>query len=201
MVKKRDSVPKTPAPRKAGVKQRNAASTKAAILAAAQSAFATEGYANVGVREIAAAAGVDRALIVRYFGSKEALFEAALTERLQYGYSTDIDRENFGKEAVRNFLGESGNGPSPLLMMVMASADPTVRAVSMEIEERLVLKPLARWIGPPNGKARALNIIMLWSGFLLYLRLGLPSLRKITPATRKWLEDSIQALVDGDQPD
>jgi AcrR family transcriptional regulator len=49
-----------------------------AILAAARAAFTERGFAGATVREIAAAAGVDPALVHHYFGTKEALFAAAL---------------------------------------------------------------------------------------------------------------------------
>ena len=47
---------------------RNAAATRAAILQAARRRFAREGYDQTGLREVAADAGVDAALISRYFG-------------------------------------------------------------------------------------------------------------------------------------
>lgn len=57
---------------------RNAEATKAAILAAARGRFARASYDTVGIREIASDAGVDPALVSRYFGSKEDLFAAVL---------------------------------------------------------------------------------------------------------------------------
>src|SRR5215813_12992953 len=62
-----------PRPRK-----RDAAATRAAILSAAREVFARSGYDGVGVREIAAAAGVTAMLVNRYFGSKEGLFAEAI---------------------------------------------------------------------------------------------------------------------------
>lgn len=53
---------------------RNAAATRAAILASARQAFARSGYDGAGVREIAQGAGVTAMLVNRYFGSKEQLF-------------------------------------------------------------------------------------------------------------------------------
>ena len=57
---------------------RNAEAKKAAILAAARGRFARASYDTVGIREIASDAGVDPALVSRYFGSKEDLFAAVL---------------------------------------------------------------------------------------------------------------------------
>jgi AcrR family transcriptional regulator len=44
------------------------------IAASAQTLFETNGYAGTSVRQIASAAGVDPSLVIRHFGSKEALF-------------------------------------------------------------------------------------------------------------------------------
>ena len=60
------------------VRRRDAAATKSAILEAAHALFARGSYENVGVRDIASLAGVDAALVSRYFGSKEELFAEVL---------------------------------------------------------------------------------------------------------------------------
>ena len=52
--------------------------TRATILAEARALFAANGYAGTSVRAIAAAAGVDAALVHHYFGTKDDLFLAAL---------------------------------------------------------------------------------------------------------------------------
>lgn len=56
---------------------RNAAQTRADILAAARRRFATEGFERTTLRAIAADVGVDAALVIRYFGSKQDLFATA----------------------------------------------------------------------------------------------------------------------------
>jgi AcrR family transcriptional regulator len=52
--------------------------TRAAIGEAARAQFAEFGYHGATIRGIAAAAGVDPALVHHYYGSKEALFAAAM---------------------------------------------------------------------------------------------------------------------------
>jgi AcrR family transcriptional regulator len=59
--------------------------TRAAILAAARSAFAARGYDAVSVRAVAREAGVDPALVHRFYGSKEELFVAAMELPLSPG--------------------------------------------------------------------------------------------------------------------
>jgi AcrR family transcriptional regulator len=51
--------------------------TREAILAAARERFGSRGYDATSLRAIATEAGVDPALVIHYFGSKEGLFVAA----------------------------------------------------------------------------------------------------------------------------
>ncbi|BBY00668.1 TetR/AcrR family transcriptional regulator [Mycobacterium seoulense] len=52
--------------------------TRNRILASARELFATNGIGNTSIRAVAAAAGVDSALVHHYFGTKEKLFAAAV---------------------------------------------------------------------------------------------------------------------------
>src|SRR5215831_16860854 len=52
--------------------------TREAILQAARAQFAEHGYDGATIRAIAAAAGVDPALVHHFYGSKESLFAAAM---------------------------------------------------------------------------------------------------------------------------
>ncbi|MFX0576614.1 TetR family transcriptional regulator [Nocardia nepalensis] len=62
-------------------RKRDSAATRTAILTAAQQLFAERGYERATVREIAARAEVNQALLFRYFGSKDELFRAAIADR------------------------------------------------------------------------------------------------------------------------
>lgn len=52
--------------------------TRAALLRAARRRFAEDGYDRTSLRRIAADVGVDPALVLHFFGSKEALFRAVI---------------------------------------------------------------------------------------------------------------------------
>lgn len=60
-------------------RRRDASATRAALLTAARGLFIERGFDRTTVRDIAASAGVNQALLFRYFGSKEALFKEAMT--------------------------------------------------------------------------------------------------------------------------
>ena len=59
-------------------RRRDAGRTRRRLLDAARERFAADGFSSTTVRQVADDAGVDVALIKRYFGSKEGLFEACL---------------------------------------------------------------------------------------------------------------------------
>ncbi|CAM3144542.1 TetR family transcriptional regulator [Streptomyces albus] len=56
-------------------RRRGAVATRQALMSAASALFAERGYERTTVRDIAARARVNQALLFRYFGSKQALFE------------------------------------------------------------------------------------------------------------------------------
>ncbi|MER7891025.1 TetR family transcriptional regulator [Micromonospora sp. NPDC048909] len=83
--------------------------TREAILDAARAAFAERGFDAASIRSIAAAAGVDPALVHHYFGNKDQLFLAAMQapvnprELLPKVLAGGPD--GIGERLVRMFLG------------------------------------------------------------------------------------------------
>src|SRR6185436_15458780 len=92
--------------------------TRAAILAAAQKLFAGQGYERTTVRDIAAIAEIDPALVIRYFGSKDELFARVAVFDLKLPDLSKADRSKIGEMLVRHFLslweGENANGGLPI---------------------------------------------------------------------------------------
>ena len=68
-------------PRVSQPRRRNAAATTRELLEAAQLRFARDGFDRTSIRDIAADVGVDQSLVIRYFGSKERLFAAAMQRK------------------------------------------------------------------------------------------------------------------------
>lgn len=182
-----------------GIIPRDAVRTRENILGAAQQLFARKGYTTVGVREVAAEAGVNSTLIRRYFGSKEGLFRAAVEDFLQVEPFTDGPRAEFGERAVA-LLKYGEEIPSALAMMMHATADPEARALCSALMHARIDQPLADWLGGENAMARATQINLLWIGYMAARQvLPLPALSgEVVDETRVWLAVTIQALVDGD---
>ncbi|MFF3854884.1 TetR family transcriptional regulator [Micromonospora sp. NPDC002575] len=95
-------------PRRTGRRPGNPG-TREAILDAARAAFAQRGFDAASIRSIAAAAGVDPALVHHYFGGKDQLFLAAMGAPLDPGELLPRvlagDADGVGERLVRAFLG------------------------------------------------------------------------------------------------
>jgi AcrR family transcriptional regulator len=185
-------VTSAPAPRK-----RDAQATKARILEAAQRAFSETGYSHTGIRDIARRAGTSSTLLLRYYGSKAGLYEAALIDAVSIGSVMVQPREHLGK-ALAEALLDPANEIRPPLMIALASGDPEAAAIAAHVTEHQIIEPIAEWLGPPDGRSRALEMAMLATGLVSYLR-QLP-LREVTAAEQQriadWFAESMQAIVD-----
>lgn len=173
-------------------KRRNPAKTQARILDAAFELFSSQGYARTGMREVAERADVATSLIVRYFGTKAALFEAALVRALYAQGFFVRDKRHFGEEMARLVVGdEEGRIPGT---MVLAIADPESKRIAQAVTRRVVLESLAQWLGPPDAHTRALNMLTLLNGFTIQTRHLMTG--EVPPESVRWLARSLQAIVD-----
>lgn len=110
-------------------RRRGETQTRAAIAAAARNAFAEVGYERATMRSIAAAAGVDPALIVHFYGSKEALFRevTAIPPELAAAMAgiADAPRDEVGRryaQAVVTMLESPATRPIVLARLRSASS-------------------------------------------------------------------------------
>jgi AcrR family transcriptional regulator len=78
--------------------------TREAILRAARMHFAADGYQRSTIRAIAATACIDPSMVMRYYGSKEQLFDAALDVDLHLPDLTGTPPELLPQALVTHFL-------------------------------------------------------------------------------------------------
>jgi AcrR family transcriptional regulator len=78
--------------------------TRDRILASASEIFARDGYEGATIRSIAAAAGINPSMVMRYFGSKEELFSRVAKLDFQGGYLAGVPRSQFGEALIRHVI-------------------------------------------------------------------------------------------------
>ncbi|WP_440710178.1 TetR/AcrR family transcriptional regulator [Herbiconiux sp. YIM B11900] len=113
---------------------RDAAATKRALVRAARRRFATDGYRATTVRQIAADAGVNVALINRYFVSKDGLFEACMArtsdELDSQTPSRPSDLESVIERLVTHVVNApDGDDPLQLLLLLRSSGDENANRI------------------------------------------------------------------------
>ncbi len=104
--------------------------TKAAILSAARERFGAVGFQAATIRAIAADAGIDPAMVMRYYGSKDKLFAAAAEFDLRFPDFTTMDRARVGRSLVRHFL-ERWEGDEALVILLRSSTTNSEAAQRM----------------------------------------------------------------------
>jgi len=128
---------------------RDAMATRRALVRAARRRFATDGYRATTVRGIAADAGVNVALISRYFSSKEGLFEACMQRT-----SNELDTEaptpaSNLTEVIERLIGHvvnapDGDDPLQLLLLLRSSGDENADLIRRKTLEHFTRKLAAR---------------------------------------------------------
>ena len=132
--------------------------TRSAILQAAREIFAREGYERATVRDIAAAAGIDAAMVIRYYGSKEALFALSAEFDLRLPDPEKIDPGRLGETLVRHFLSiwEGEDAVSGLSVMLRSASSNEFAAAKLhDVFSGQVLPMLSRIGNPADAHDRA----------------------------------------------
>lgn len=136
--------------------------TREAVLVAAKEAFGTHGYAGTTIRGIARAAGVDPALVHRFYGSKESLFAATL--ELPADPSVLLPAlladgtDQLGERVVRTFLAiwDATPGQGPMLALLRSAVSDEAAAGQLrDFLARVALGPLAKAAGKDQPELRA----------------------------------------------
>ena len=123
--------------------------TKDLLLASACKIFWSKGYSNVSVREISNAAGVDVALIARYFGSKRGLFEATLKNL------NKIESKDFASHPPKD-----GVNASPISMILTNADDSEVGETVKQVQYQYWQKGIEEIIGSKHQSAMFFGAMM-----------------------------------------
>jgi AcrR family transcriptional regulator len=149
------------------------AGTRRAILEAARSAFAAHGYDQTTIRSVAATAGVDPSMVMRYFGSKAGLFTAASTTHLQPPDLSAVPAGQRGEALVRHIVERWDDAASRDELMLLMRTAVTSDAVAEQLQtvlRQMIIGPVAA-LGASDADERG--------GFIATQLLGLALCRYI----------------------
>jgi AcrR family transcriptional regulator len=162
--------PRQTPPRQAPPRKRNAEATRASILEAAKAHFARLGYDRAVLRDIAAEAGADVALIKRYFGGKEGLFTEALKGSIHPDRLRAWNRQTFAREMAAMMAGAAHDDEERMhsfqFLLRAATSPTTAPLLSVAVQENF-LAPIRDWLGGDDATARARVLAATFIGFLV----------------------------------
>jgi AcrR family transcriptional regulator len=149
--------------------------TREVILAAAREAFAERGFDAASIRHIAAAAGVDPALVHHYFGAKDQLFLAAM--RAPFDPTEVIagalagTRAGAGERLVRTFVStwdSAAGGPAAALVR-SAVGNELIAKMMRDLIINRVMRRIATQLGldPAEGAMRANLVAAQMAGLIM----------------------------------
>jgi AcrR family transcriptional regulator len=180
-------------------RRRDAARTRRLLLEAARRRFALAGYAATTLREIAEDAGVNVALIGRYFESKEGLFTACLTAadddfRRDAG---EVPRSRVPEVIAGQIAGPQEQTSQVLLLLLRPTGDERADRIRLEVL-RGYAERLAGAVGWRPGQddglvLRAQLALAATTGIMLLRKSGLQPLAAAGEAD---LVGPIRAVLD-----
>jgi AcrR family transcriptional regulator len=194
---------KLPAMNATHLKPRRGDATRAAILAKARERFASDGYERATIRAIAGDAGIDPALVMRYFGNKEGLFAAAAEIDLRVPDLAALPRKAVGAALLEHFLArwEDDEILKALLRTAATNAQAAERLRAVFATQ--ITPRIAEACGDPkSAPLRAGLIASQLMGFaLLRYIIEVPPVVALRRAdVVKWLAPTVQRYLFNERP-
>jgi len=143
--------------------------TRRAILGAARATFAARGYERTTIRAVAAQAGVDASMVMRYFHSKAGLFTAAVTMDLQVPDLSSAPVDSRGELLVRHFISrweDPVRNEEMIALLRTAVTSETVAGQLQAVVSQLVTEPIVA-LGDEQGGGRGTLIAAQLLGLAL----------------------------------
>jgi AcrR family transcriptional regulator len=182
--------PPKPTPRR-----RDKHATRQAILDAAVDSFCRFGYDGVGVREIAADAGVTAMLVSRYFGSKEGLFEEVVEIVLGPPSVIPEDPADLPRRTASALVAASdpaADDLNPFQLTLLSTRNSRAAEIVRAAMLRHVVARLTHLMPGELAQERAEIVLSLVIGLWTFRKaFATPGLLKIPPA---YLERQLEAM-------
>ena len=184
--------------------------TRDRILASARELFARNGIANTSIRAVAAAAGVDSALVHHYFGTKEKLFAAAVHIPIDpmdvIGPLREVPVEELGYKLPSTLLplwdSEIGAGLIATLRSILAGTE--VNLFRSFIQDVIAVEVGARVDNPPGSSIVRIQFVasqlvgVVMARYILELE---PFASMPAERIARTIAPNLQRYLTGDLPD
>jgi len=193
----------TPRPRQRRPPSHDPEGRRADVLSAARRLFAKNGYAQTSIRAIAAEADVNHALVVTYFGGKEALFMEVVGRFQIPQNALEGSVEDMGARIARAYVERWENmaDDDPWLALVRSSFshEGSNRLLRSELEAQQTVPLREALGGTGEGQARSAMVECLIAGMITarYIYRLEPAGSLPAPAFEAAFAASLQQAISG----
>src|SRR6476660_8438012 len=176
--------------------ERRSDRTKAAILRATREHLAAQGYDRTTIRAVAADAGIDPSMVMRYFGNKAQLFDAALGIDLRLPDLTGVPPDQLPRMLVRHYLDRWESDPADDALLVLLRSAVTNEHAAAQMREIF-----AAQVAPALTAGLGRSVTARQAGLVAAQRLGLGLTRyllrlpAITDLSREQVEDALTPAI------
>jgi AcrR family transcriptional regulator len=176
------------------------------VLNAARRLFAKNGYAQTSIRAIAAEADVNHALVVTYFGGKEALFMEAVGRFQIQQDALEGSVEDMGARIARAYMERWENmaDDDPWLALVRSSFshESSYQLLRSELEAQQTVPLREALGGTGEGQLRSAMVECLIAGIIMarYIYRLEPAGSLPAPAFEAAFATSLQQAITGPLP-
>lgn len=176
-------------------RKRNAEATRQKIIEAAKIIFTDKGFDRAATREIADLAGVNVALINRYFGSKAGLFADAILPGLAFSEDEYGGRDDLAANLTALLINKPEEiGFDPIIAMLRSANSDEVGLMLQDALDQTVIRPASETMNSADGREIATILMSIISGYDVLVRLM--RLRPHTDPDRRALEKRLKAVFD-----
>ncbi|MCX8556954.1 TetR family transcriptional regulator [Mycolicibacterium mucogenicum] len=131
--------------------------TRQRILLAARKVFAEAGYEKATIRGIAELSGVDKASVIKHFGSKQDLFDEAVQWTAPVDELTTADPAQTAQNFLQGMLdawAADPDGPMAVLLRTAMTSPDALELLRTQVTEQAVTS-VAATIDGPDARLRA----------------------------------------------
>ena len=174
--------------------------TRAAILEAARRRFAADGFERTTIRAIAADAGIDPSMVMRYFGSKRQLFAVAAEFDLRLPDLAGTPREEVGHVLATHLLARWEDDDALKILLRTAVTDDEAAARRRTIFVEQLTPTIAALSDDPAAALTRAGLVSSQALGVALTRyvLELPPVVTMTPAdVVEWIAPTLQRYLVG----
>lgn len=179
---------------------RNASQTRADILSAARRRFATEGYERTTLRAVAADVGVDAALVIRYFGTKQDLFAAAAEFAIELPDLSKVDPDAVAGILLPRFFAVWEDETFVALLRAAMTSQIAADALRRVFAEQVAPKLITATPDNPIQRIGVMGAFVIGLATTRYVLANPPIANLSRDELSRWAAPVIRQLLVGPAP-